>query len=52
MLVVLAFGVECTNIGPYIHYISWGDHHSIKETCVSCLEITVLGGLYWVISIS
>jgi len=52
MLVVVAFGVECTNIGPYIHHISWGDRHPVKETCVSYFEITMFGSLYWVIGIS
>jgi len=52
MLVVVAVGVECTNIGPYIHYIRWGDHHSIRETCVSYFEITMCGSLNWVIGIS
>jgi len=51
-MLVLAFGVECTNIGPYIHYISWGDCYFIKETCVSYFEVTVLGSLCWVIGIS
>lgn len=49
MLAVLAVGVECTNIGPYIHYISFGACHSVKETCI---VFTVLGSVYWDISIS